>query len=119
MTGFAALTAAQMSGFGVYMLGRPSWVQSTEPWSWSRIWRLYGALLADIDGNCPIGWAALGLFAVLKLGAPNYKKVLPVVIFIASQRSLIEGSGFEKRELVQQPQHCVCLRSCKLPKSAI
>ena len=104
MTGFAALTAAQMSGFGVYMLG------STVLGAINGALGLglgFGAftglssLISTVIG--PIGWAALGLFAVLKLGAPNYKKVLPVVIFIASQRSLIEGSGFEKRELVQQP----------------
>jgi hypothetical protein len=104
MTGFAALTAAQMSGFGVYMLG------STVLGAINGALGLglgFGAftglssLISTVIG--PIGWAALGLFAVLKLGAPNYKKVLPVVIFIAAQRSLIEGSGFEKMELVQQP----------------
>jgi uncharacterized protein YaaW (UPF0174 family) len=34
----------------------------------------------------PPGWAALGVLAVFKLGRPNYKKLLPVVILIALYR---------------------------------
>ena len=37
----------------------------------------------------PIGWAALGLFILGRLGAPNYKKLLPVVILVATGRSAL------------------------------
>jgi hypothetical protein len=44
------------------------------------------SLISTVIG--PLGWTALGLFTVLKLGSPNYKKLLPAVVFIATQRAL-------------------------------
>ncbi|HYH00648.1 MAG TPA: hypothetical protein VD837_16065 [Terriglobales bacterium] len=90
MTGFAALGAAQMSGFGVYLLG------STLLGAINGALGLglgFGAftglssLISTVIG--PIGWATLGLFTIVKLGAPNYKKILPAVILIATQRQMI------------------------------
>jgi len=90
MTGFAALSAAQISGFGVYLLG------STVLGAINGVLGLglsFGAftglssLISMVIG--PVGWAALGLATIVKLGAPNYKKVLPVVILIATNRPLI------------------------------
>ena len=96
VTGFAALGAAQLSGFGVYLLG------STVLGAINGALGLglgFGAftglssLISIVIG--PIGWAALGLTAIVKLGAPNFKKVLPVVILIAINRQLISESEME------------------------
>ena len=88
VTGFAALSVAQLSGFGVYVLGS------------SLLGAINGALglglgfgaftglsslISTVIG--PIGWTALGLFTIIKLGAPNYKRILSAIIFIASQRA--------------------------------
>ncbi|MFL6415740.1 MAG: hypothetical protein ACJ74Y_08730 [Bryobacteraceae bacterium] len=91
MTGFATLTAAQMSGFGVYLLGS------------TMLGALNGALGLGLGFGAfagfssfismvigPVGWAFLGIFTVLKLGAPNYKKLLPAVLAIATARAAQE-----------------------------
>ncbi|MHB8391251.1 MAG: hypothetical protein ACYDBH_16980 [Acidobacteriaceae bacterium] len=86
---FAALSAAQMSGFGVYLLG------STLLGAINGALGLglgFGAfaglssLISTVIG--PVGWATLGVSALMKLASPNYKKLLPVVIFIAANRAL-------------------------------
>lgn len=102
LTSFAALGAAQLSGFGIYILG------STILGALNGALGLglgFGAftglssLIATVIG--PVGWAAVGLATVLKLGAPNYKKVLPAVLFIASRRAAIDhpliGGSSEQR----------------------
>jgi len=91
-SGFAALSAAQLSGFGVYLLG------STLLGSINGMLGLglsFGAftglssLISTVIG--PVGWAALGLATIVKLGSPNYKKILPVVLLIATSRGLISA----------------------------
>jgi hypothetical protein len=84
-------SAAQISGFGVYLLG------STVLGAINGALGLglgFGAftglssLISTVIG--PIGWASLGVSALMKLAAPNYKKLLPVVIFIAAARALTQ-----------------------------
>jgi uncharacterized protein YaaW (UPF0174 family) len=93
--GAAALTVGNASGFGIYLLGS------------TVLGALNGALglglgfgaftglssvIAAIIG--PLGWGALGVSVGAKVGkrmtGPNYKKLLPVVIYIAVQRALLE-----------------------------
>ncbi len=42
----------------------------------------------------PLGWGGLGVSVAAKVGTrmtgPNYRKLLPVVIYIAAQRALLE-----------------------------
>lgn len=87
VSGLAALGVAQLSGFGVYMAG------STLLGALNSALGLglgFGAftglssLISVIIG--PLGWVTLGLITLVKLGAPNYKKVLPVILLIATWR---------------------------------
>jgi uncharacterized protein YaaW (UPF0174 family) len=88
LSGFAALGAAQLSGFGVYVAG------STLLGAINGALGLglgFGAftglssLISVVIG--PVGWAALGLFTVAKLGGPNYKKIIPVIFVVATCRA--------------------------------
>jgi len=79
--GFAALTTAQLSGFGVYALA-------------SSLFGGLGLSFGFFTGLStfiswvigPLGWIGMGLVAVGKLGAPNYKKLLPVIVLIGLER---------------------------------
>lgn len=93
LSGFAALGAAQLSGFGIYMAG------STLLGAINGALGLglgFGAftglssLISVVIG--PVGWAALGLFTVAKLGGPNYKKIIPVIFVVATYRAECEAA---------------------------
>ncbi len=87
MVGFAGLAAAQMSGFGVYLLGSTLLGALNSALGLGLGFGAFTGLSSAISVVIgPLGWAALGLYTIKKLGAPNYKKLLPVVILIASQR---------------------------------
>jgi hypothetical protein len=60
------------------------------------------SLISTVIG--PVGWAALGLATFIKLGAPNYKKLLPIIILIATQRQAIpdEEMMAAKRKVMNQ-----------------
>ena len=98
ITGFAALGAAQLSGFGVYLLGSTILGALNGALGLGLSFGAFtglSSLISTVIG--PVGWATLGVFAVVKLGAPSYKKVLPAVIFIAARRSLI----YERNSLLE------------------
>lgn len=85
------LGAAQLSGFGVYMLGSTMLGAINTALGLGLGFGAFAGLsqaIAVVIG--PVGWTAMGLVAIAKLGAPNYKKLLPVVILISSYR---ERSG--------------------------
>lgn len=87
LAGVTALTAAQLSGFGVYLLGSTLLGAMNGALglglSFSAFTGLSSAIATAIG---PIGWGFLGLSLVFKLMSPNYKKVLPVVIIVALHR---------------------------------
>lgn len=88
MTGLAALTVAQMSGFGVYLLGSTLLGAINGALGLGLSFGAFtglSSLISTVIG--PVGWATLGLFTVLKLGRPNYKKLLPAIILIATARA--------------------------------
>ncbi len=88
MAGFAGLAAAQMSGFGVYLLGSTLLGALNYALGLGLGFGAFTGLSSAISiAIGPLGWAALGLYTIKKLGAPNYKKLLPVVILIASHRA--------------------------------
>jgi uncharacterized protein YaaW (UPF0174 family) len=88
MAGFASLTAAQMSGFGVYLLGSTLLGAINGALGLGLGFGVFtglSSLVSTVIG--PIGWATLGLFTLAKLGRPNYKKLLPAIILISVSRS--------------------------------
>jgi uncharacterized protein YaaW (UPF0174 family) len=89
--GFAALGAAQLSGFGIYMAGSTILGAVNSALGLGLGFGAFTGLSSLISTAIgPLGWAALGIFTVAKLGAPNWKKVLPVVVLIASQRAIAQ-----------------------------
>jgi uncharacterized protein YaaW (UPF0174 family)/DNA-nicking Smr family endonuclease len=87
LAGLASLTVAQMSGFGVYLLGSTLLGAINSALGLGLGFGAFtglSSLISTVIG--PVGWAALGLFTVLKLGRPNYKKLLPAIILIATAR---------------------------------
>jgi uncharacterized protein YaaW (UPF0174 family)/putative component of toxin-antitoxin plasmid stabilization module len=87
MVGFAGLAAAQMSGFGVYVMGSTLLGALNSALGMGLGFGAFTGLSSAISIMIgPVGWAAIGLYTLKKLGVPNYKKLLPVVILIASQR---------------------------------
>ncbi len=84
---FAGLAAAQMSGFGVYLLGSTLLGAINSALGLGLGFGAFTGLSSLISlAIGPIGWAGLGVITIRKLGAPNYKKLLPVVILIAAER---------------------------------
>jgi hypothetical protein len=91
-TGFGLLAAAQMSGFGVYMLGSTLLGAINGALGLGLGFGAFTGLSSAISAIIgPIGWGVLGLFAAFKLAAPNYKKILPVVITVVMYRKLLES----------------------------
>jgi len=95
MTGFAALTAAKASGFGIYMLGSTVLGAVNGALGLGLGFGVFTGLssvIAAVIG--PLGWSALGVSVVAKVGkrltGPNYKKLLPVVVYIAAQRARLD-----------------------------
>ena len=88
LVGFAGLAAAQLSGFGVYVLGSTLLGALNSALGLGLGFGAFTGLSSVISLVIgPVGWAALGLYTIRKLGSPNYKKLLPVVILIASERA--------------------------------
>ena len=96
MVGFATLGTAQLSGFGAYALGS------------TLLGAINGALglglgfgvfagLSELVAVAigPPGWVVIGLVVVAKLGAPNYKKLLPVIILISLERQWLASASIE------------------------
>lgn len=85
---FAALTAAQLSGFGVYLLATTALGTITGVMGIALPFAVYTTMtsaIAVIIG--PVGWIGAGLFAVWALTGPNYKKLVPAVLYVCALRS--------------------------------
>jgi uncharacterized protein YaaW (UPF0174 family) len=89
----AALTTAQLSGFGIYLAASTLLGAINSALGLGLSFGVFtglSSLISVLIG--PIGWAGLGLFTIHKLGAPNYKKLLPVVILVAAERTTPNSS---------------------------
>jgi uncharacterized protein YaaW (UPF0174 family) len=85
---FAALTASQLSGFGIYLLATTSLGALTGVIGITLPFAVYTAMttaIAVIIG--PVGWIGAGLFALWALSGPNYKKLIPAILYVCALRS--------------------------------
>lgn len=101
MAGFATLSAAQLSGFGVYVLGSTLLGAINGALGLGLGFGVFTGLSSMISAMIgPAGWALLGAATVVHLGAPNYKKILPIVILAAIHRTPVPPRPFWKRPKV-------------------
>jgi uncharacterized protein YaaW (UPF0174 family) len=88
LVGFGALATAQLSGFGVYVLASSLLGAISGTLGLGLGFGVFtglSSLISVVIG--PFGWIGLGVVAVRKLGAPNYKKLLPAVIAVYTERN--------------------------------
>jgi uncharacterized protein YaaW (UPF0174 family) len=93
--GAGALAMGNASGFGIYLLGSTVLGAMNGALGLGLGFGAFTGLSSVIATTIgPPGWAAIGVSVGAKVGkrmtGPNYKKLLPVVIYIAAQRAFLE-----------------------------
>ena len=84
---FAALTAAKLSGFGVYLLASTGLGAATATVGVTLPFAAYTTMSSSIAVAIgPIGWTAAGVYATHKLTAPNKQQLIRAVLFISGIR---------------------------------
>ena len=89
---FAALTDAQLSRFGVYLLSSTTLGTLTDVVSVTLPFVVYATMsraIARIIG--PVGWIGAGLFAIWKLTGANYKRLIPAILYVSALRAKQQG----------------------------
>ena len=82
----AALSAAQLSGFGIYLFATTA-LSVTGVVGITLPFAAYTAMTSAISVVIgPVGWIGAGLFAIWSLTGPDYKKLIPAVLMIAALR---------------------------------
>ncbi len=85
---FTALTAAKVSGFGIYLLASTSLSALTGTLGLTLPFAAYTTMsgaIATILG--PVGWIGAGLFVIWKLTGPNYRRLIPAILYVSMLRS--------------------------------
>jgi uncharacterized protein YaaW (UPF0174 family) len=81
------LAAAQLSGFGIYLLGSTVLGALNGALGLGLSFGAFTGLSSAISVVIgPVGWFAVGVWAISKLTAPSYKKILPIAILVAIHR---------------------------------
>ncbi|MDI1316892.1 hypothetical protein [Flavobacterium sp.] len=81
---FAALTAAQVSGFGVYLLATTTLSTLSGIIGVTLPFAAYTGLSSAIGIIIgPVGWIGAGIFTLWKINDVNYNKIIPAVIYIS------------------------------------
>ena len=84
---FAALTAAQISGFGVYLLATTTLGAITSGLGITLPFAAYIGLSKAISVIIgPAGWLWAIFFTTWSLNSPNYEKVIPAILYISALR---------------------------------
>lgn len=81
---FASLTAAKLSGLGVYILASTA-LSALQIGVGSLAYTALSSAFSIIIG--PVGWIGAGLFTIWKLDQPNFRKIIPAMIFISAMRT--------------------------------
>lgn len=90
VVGLSAISIAQLSGFGVYMLASTALGAVNSALSLGLSFGVFmglSSILSIVIG--PTAVAGLGLSIFFKLTAPNYEKILKVVILLVLQRQAL------------------------------
>lgn len=87
------MTVANLGGFTTYMLMSSFLSVVSFGTLGFGAYTAASSILSTIIG--PVGWAALGLFAVYKLSKPKYKELIPGIIIVGLIRQRIE---YEKEQ---------------------
>lgn len=79
-----ALTAANLSGFGVYLLATSTLSTISGIIGVTLPFAAYTTLTSAISIiTGPVGWASAGIFAIWKITNVNFKKLTPAIIYIS------------------------------------
>ena len=98
---FTALTTANLSGFGVYLLASTSLSALTSTLGITLPFVVYTTMSSAIATILsPVGLIGAGLFAIWKLTGPNYKRLLPAIVYVSMLRSKQEQPEEERRSNV-------------------
>jgi len=93
LAAFGALGAAQLSGFGVYMLGSTLLGAVNGALGLGLGFGVFTGLSSLISVAIgPAGWLFAGGMFITKLTAPNYKKIAQIVLIIATCRNSLSGA---------------------------
>jgi uncharacterized protein YaaW (UPF0174 family) len=90
---FVALTAAKLSGFGVYLLASTGLSAATAAVGVTLPFAAYTTMSSGIAvATGPIGWTAAGLYATHKLTAPSKPQLIRAILCIAGIRKKLKDS---------------------------
>lgn len=102
MTALAALGAAQASGFGVYLAATTALGFATHAVGVTLPFAVYTGMTSTIAFLIgPAGFLAAGLWGTWKLTGPNWKRLIPAILYVAATnaRRRLEAEPERKGDL--------------------